>query len=70
MNFKYLISISVIIAFATYVISVITDNSPWFLFGSITVGCILSLFFYHFFIYCTCKIAHRFLILPDQNDKN
>jgi hypothetical protein len=70
MNFKYLISISAIIAFATYVISLITNNSPWMLFTSIAIGCLLSLFFYHFFIYCTCRIVNKFLIFPDKNDKD
>lgn len=70
MNFKYLTFISAIIAIATFVISNITNNSPWFLFGSIAVGCFLSLFVYHFFIYCTCKIVHRFLITQNQDDKN
>ncbi len=68
MWFKYILPIFAIVGFASVVITKITEKDPYIVFFILLSSSFIFLFFYYFFIFCTCKIAEKYMIT--NHEKN
>lgn len=68
MGLKYIFPIFVIVGFASYVITKITEKDPFIVFSFLLSGSFAFLIFYYFFIFCTCKIVEKYII--SNNEQN
>jgi hypothetical protein len=68
MGFKYILPVFAIVGFASIVITKITEKDPFIVFSILLSGSTVCLFFYYFFIFCTCKMVEKYII--SNNEKN